>query len=311
MGTVRCPKHKIPYNDDNPRGCPACAREKDRGKDGDAIRELQRASRVARGLEEPPRPDNLPLVEFLTQQPEVPVRRQTGFERLYARARRHRYVAVASAVVVVLLVVLMVVKRAKFVPAPDPPAVATDARPLAIQPGSAVTGVFELLGPRQPEAVPNEPQHARYAYGTRLSFDVLNGRVQAINVGVGNRSWRGVTVGLVEDELRGVLAMLGPVHERDGASPIATTTVAGHQVYPSPEQRPARILVVQVRPPNGCFDLEVTLRPRIEGVLLTGGERYASIGKGAVTPNWAVTEFRVLNREIAGSGSAAATCPAP
>ena len=115
---------------------------------------------------------------------------------------------------------------------------------------------------------------------------------------------------MAEEELRGVLAMLGPVRERDGAPVSATTSVAGHQVYPSPEQRPARTLFVQVRPPNGCFDLEVTLRPRIVGILVKSGERYASIGKGAVTPTWAVTEFRVLNREIAGSGSAAATCPA-
>ena len=29
MPLVRCPTHKIPYNDENPRGCPACAREKE------------------------------------------------------------------------------------------------------------------------------------------------------------------------------------------------------------------------------------------------------------------------------------------
>lgn len=310
MGTVRCPKHKIPYNDDNPRGCPACAAEKGRGKDSDAIRELQRASRVARGVEEAPRPADLPLVEFLTHQPEAPVRKQTGVERMVARARRHRYVVIASAVVVVLLGVLLVVKRSTFVEAPDPPAAVADPRPMAIQPGTPVSTVFELLGPRQPEAVPEDPQLARYSYGVRLSVDALNSRVQAINVGVGNRSWRGVMVGLPEDELRGVLALLGPVRER-AAAPVATpTTVAGHQVYASPEQRPARTLLVQVRPPNGCFDLEVTLRPRIVGILVKSGERYASIGKGAVTPTWAVTEFRVLNREIAGSGSATATCPA-
>jgi len=32
MALIRCPKHGVPFNDDNPRGCPACALEKEGGE---------------------------------------------------------------------------------------------------------------------------------------------------------------------------------------------------------------------------------------------------------------------------------------
>src|SRR5882672_6653427 len=52
MPLVRCPIHNIPYNSDNPRGCPACAREKE-GANVGVMEELARASRATRGVPEP------------------------------------------------------------------------------------------------------------------------------------------------------------------------------------------------------------------------------------------------------------------
>ncbi len=58
MALVRCPKHHIPYNPDNPRGCPACAREKEGSDSASVMQELARASRsIAKPeLEEFPAP---------------------------------------------------------------------------------------------------------------------------------------------------------------------------------------------------------------------------------------------------------------
>jgi hypothetical protein len=307
MGVVRCPKHKIPYNDANPRGCPACARDKDKGGDEAAIRELQRASRIARGVEEPQPPAGLPLVEFLTTQTEPRPRTESRLAKIRARLGRHRYEAITSLIIVVLLGVLYVVTRPRFIAAPHPPAAMAEPRPLPVQPNASITSVMELLGPRQPEAVPGSPQLARYSYGTHLTVDAINGRLYSLNVGVGTRSWRGVAVGLPEREVRGTLALLGPVRESADTDPVPPTTVAGYTVYPSLEQRPSRTLSVPVRPPNGCFDVEVTLRPRVAGILVKGDTRYAVIGKGEVALDWTSTEYRIINRELLGSGSAA-TC---
>ncbi|HEY2824879.1 MAG TPA: hypothetical protein VGI83_04970, partial [Gemmatimonadales bacterium] len=52
MPLVRCPIHNIPYNSDNPRGCPACAREKE-GASASVMQELARVSRATRGVTEP------------------------------------------------------------------------------------------------------------------------------------------------------------------------------------------------------------------------------------------------------------------
>jgi hypothetical protein len=309
MGLVRCPKHKIPYNEDNPRGCPACAREQDAGGDDAAIRELQRASRIARGVEEAPRGIDEPLIEFLTPQPEQPARKPTRLERAGRVMRRHRYLVGSLVVIGLLVAALYALNRPEFVVAPDPPLTDVEPRPLVLQPNAGVSAIVELLGPQQPVAVPGRPELARYAYGERLSVDVRNGRVQVINVGVANRSWRGVTVGVSENAVRGALALLGEVQEERHDEVGGPSTVAGHRVYPSLEDRPSRVLSVAVRPPNGCFDVEVTLRPRVAGILVKDDTRYASLGRGDVAVEWASTQYRVINRELLGAGSPTATCP--
>jgi hypothetical protein len=309
MGLVRCPTHKIPYNEDNPRGCPACASERDASGDDAAIRELQRASRIARGVEDAPRGADEPLIEFLTPQPEQPVPEPTRLQRAGRVIRRYRYLVGSSVVIVLLLAAFYMLNRPEFVAAPDPPLTDVEPRPLALQPNAAVSALAELLGPRQPVAIPGRPELARYSYGERLSVDVRNGRVQVINVGVANRSWRGVLVGVSENAVRGALALLGEVQEERPDQVRGPSTVAGHRVYPSLEERPTRVLSVTVRPPNGCFDVEVTLRPRVAGILLHDDMRYASLGRGDISIEWASTEYRVINRMLVGAGSSTATCP--
>src|SRR5262245_31854169 len=69
MALVRCPIHKIPYNDENPRGCPACALEKEGGGEAQVMQELARAVQGPRrttGTQAPP------------TEPVEPPRRSTG-----------------------------------------------------------------------------------------------------------------------------------------------------------------------------------------------------------------------------------------
>ena len=56
MALVRCEKHSIPYNDSNPRGCPACAREEKGDDQATMMAELARASRRVEAIPEPPPP---------------------------------------------------------------------------------------------------------------------------------------------------------------------------------------------------------------------------------------------------------------
>ena len=59
MALVRCPKHQIPYNDENPRGCPACAAETEEGGQASIMKELARRSRTRPAPEaRAPEPDS-------------------------------------------------------------------------------------------------------------------------------------------------------------------------------------------------------------------------------------------------------------
>src|SRR5690349_8080470 len=92
MPLVRCPIHNIPYNSDNPRGCPACARERE-GATSTVAQELARVSRATRGVAppvepappppEPPPPVNIPATPYVEGQPLSPraARRSTAPRR--------------------------------------------------------------------------------------------------------------------------------------------------------------------------------------------------------------------------------------
>ncbi len=296
MAVVRCPVHKIPYNDENPRGCPACAREGSRDETADVIRELARASRTSRGIEQTPSPA-VPVVELLTPPSEPAPERPGWLEQLRSLPRERRFLTYGTLAIVVLVVTLVLVSGPRYVEAPLPPTPSGEIRPLVVRPDDPITTVFAVLGPQQPEAIPDQPQLARYRYGTDLTVDTRNDLVDRITYRVPNRSWNGISVGDPELTVRGALAMLGPVREETPVPPRPPQSVSGYEVYPSLEQRPRRTLRVEVRPPNGSFDVEVDLRPRIVGLLLDGSNRYAVIGRGDVSLEWVSTEVRVQRYE--------------
>jgi hypothetical protein len=305
MALVRCPIHKIPYNDENPRGCPACAREKGGADQSDVMKELARVSRSARGNDKQHLPEPLkdqPQVTWtITPQPKEAADSRGPLTRVLDTFRERPALGVAVALLPVLLVVAIATSGPRFVPAIDPPPYAGSVRPLPIEPGQPISAVFAMLGTQAPRSVPGAERLARYSYGTDLYIDAINERVYAITVGVSNRTWRGLSVGAPERTVTGTLALLGAVREGEAASVAPPLEVSGYHVYQSLDSRPRRLLRVAVRPPNGCFDAEVDLRPQTVGLLLKGDERYAVLGKGSdVEPEWVTTQIRVVDRRVAG-----------
>ena len=311
MALIRCPIHKIPYNDANPRGCPACAREKEGGGEHDVMRELARATRASRGIPAPPaevarrstagtaRP-SLGMFPGVTDAPRLTEVPEGFVGRLVHLARERRGLTMGWVAIAVLALIVAVTSRPSFVEAPDPPPAPEQARDLPVEPFALVTSVFSMLGPQQPEAVPDAPQLARYSYGTQLQIDALNRRVYAITIGVPSRTWKGLQVGMPERTVNGTLALLGPVHENSPSGFPAPQQVHGYAVYPSLNERPRRTLVVEVRPPNGCFDATVDLQPQAVGILRSGGRRLAVIGQGDTPLNWVATRIRIISRAVSG-----------
>lgn len=318
MALVRCPKHGIPYNDDNPRGCPACAVEQAGGEQVQIMRELARASQAARrpslGPGEPaPPPPVEPgpprrserLMGPVTTPPRMPVPEPGLLDGLRAAVRHRPIPVVGLPLSVVLLVALLLRSGPTFVAEPSPPPLDGAALPLPIEPGAPITTVFAVLGVQPPQPDPDDRALARYAYGSDLTVDALNGTVYAITIRVPNRTWHGLRVGVPQREAEGALALLAaPQHAAPPATPRADT-LRGLVVYPSLAQRPTRILAARVRPPNGCYDVIVDIQPRAAGVVIDGARRWAAIGPPRVTPEWVATGIRVINRAQAGPGGPA------
>ena len=307
MTLVRCPKHDIPFNDENPRGCPACAQEKE-GRDSSSImRELARASQSGR------RSSGMQTAKVLEQAaeqlaagfppmtapPQAPVAAPSALDRVRSLARQRPAVAAGISLTVLVLVVLVARSGPDFVEQPDPPAALGEARPLAVEPGAAMPLVFAILGVQPPRPHPEAPSLERYVYGSDITVDALNGAVYAIALRVPSLAWRGLRVGMPQRNAEGALALLGPPQEVAAATPPADT-IAGYVVYPSLEGRPLRTLRAQVRPPNGCLDVVVDLRPRAAGLVVSGERRYAAIGPPAVLPEWVVTSITIINRALGG-----------
>ncbi len=309
MALIRCPTHKIPYNDDNPRGCPACAREKEGGGEAKLMQELARASQVTR--EAPAESTPAGGTATAAPRPSATVRPEVAeplatpladaglIARLVRGARERPVMAIGWMLAAVLLVVVIVSAGPTFIEAPNPAEPTGEVRPLPVEPNAPVVTAFAVLGPQPPQAVPDAPQLARYAYGTDLTVDALNDRVYAITLEVSSRTWQGLQVGVSERTVRGSLAMLGQVQE-EGSAVSDPQEIGGYRVYPSLDQRPRRTLRVEVRPPNGCFDVTVDLQPRAAGILERGGRRYAVIGKGDVTLEWVSTRIFIVNRAASG-----------
>jgi len=310
MALVRCPKHGIPYNDDNPRGCPACALEQVGGEQARVMRELARASQAARrpslGPEPAPPPDPGPprrserLMGPVTTPPRAPLPEPGWLDRLRAAVRRRPIPTVGLPLSVILLGLLLFRSGPTLVDEPSPVPVSGPALPLPIEPGAPITSVFAVLGVQPPQPSPDDASLARYAYGADLTVDALNGNVYQITLLVPNRTWHGLQVGVPQQEAEGALALLGPPQRTGTPTAPRADTLRGVVAYPSLDQRPNRSLEAQVRPPNGCYDAIVDIQPRAAGVLIDGARRWAVIGPPGAPFNWVATRIRIIDRAQAG-----------
>jgi hypothetical protein len=173
-----------------------------------------------------------------------------------------------------------------------------------------VSTAFSILGSQPPRNVPDQPGLQRHAYGAKLVVDAINGVVYAIRLGVPSHVWRGLRVGMPQSNARGALAImvgLDGIRQLEASADLSTREVRGYTVYRSLDV-PRRVLGAEVRPPNGCFDVAVTLQPQIVGVLVDGSQRYAVLGPGGSTPAWVVTEIAVVSRSIRGPDARPAVC---
>ncbi len=318
MALVRCPIHKIPYNDENPRGCPACAKEKGGADQLGVMQELAKATRSSQTTQAPPTEkepvpepqkeiaagalwrQSLAQAPIVVEPPEVSTDPAGMLGRFTWLAEGRRKFTIGWIVIAVLAIAVFLTSGPRYIEAPHPPVLTSEPRPLTIEPFAPVTSVFSILGPQPPQAVPEAPQLARYSYGSGFTIDALNRRVYAITLEVGSRSWNGLRVGMSERTIEGTLALLGAV-ERVELGTRLPEEIGGYSVYPSLDARPHRTFLVEVRPPNGCFDVTVDLQPQATGILRSGGQRYAVVGEGGNVPLvWVATRIRITTRRVSG-----------
>lgn len=299
MTVVRCSIHKIPYNDENPRGCPACHRER-QGVDHDQVmQELARATQTGRpgGRGEalltgrgPSRPSGRALREAPRQ----------GWRRWAFLLAASGAIAAAGAAVLL--------SGPRYVAAPQPPVPTDDARTLPVAPGAPIAVVFAVLGTQAPQPHSSAPQLARYTYGADLAIDAYNDTVYAVTFSVSNRTWRGLRIGIVERHVAGALALIGTPTEVGTGTFRAPLVDHGYAVYRSLEARPQRVLRAEVRPPNGCLDALVTLQPRAIGILVDGERRYAVVGREGAELEWVATQVQIVGRDRPGPYAEGVAC---
>jgi hypothetical protein len=317
MALVRCPKHDVPYNDENPRGCPACQQEREGAVEAVLMRELARASKGIPRVEilPPPEPDAEPSVERLsgrwppvTQPPRVPTPEPTTWENLKRLIRANALTAAAVALGVIGLGLLYYLSRPTFEQSSIPALIAGDALPFPVQPNVSVDGAFALMGAVAPQVNPDSPTLARYDYGRGTMVDVLNGVVYAITLTTPDRMWNGNRVGLDETRARGHLALFGQVEERLEPS-VGAVAVGKYIAYPSLEALPRRVLFAAVRPPNGCYDVEAELAPQVIGYVTRGDDRLIAVARRGSIPWEVVHRVRVVSRSLPGPYAGRPACP--
>ncbi len=320
MAVVRCPRHNIPYNDRNPRGCPACAAERE-GPDptAEAIRELQRASRgVARPPEieilPPPPPDEEPRLPSgawpppVTQPPRFPTPQPTRLERTTAFVRRRFALFVLGVASVAAILLVYEITRPNFVARQIPPSPSGDAKPVPVGPNIPLDGVFAMLGSAQGQVNPDSPLLARYPFGDSLTVDALNGTVYAVTVTSPAQSWRGLRVGMDSVAATGALSLLGPVHAAPSHTPPVPLRLAGYQTYLTLAGLPHLTQIAEVRPPNGCYDVFAEFAPRAIGWVFDGKQRFVAIARGDARPSWALVRIRAVSRALPGPYAGAPLC---
>jgi hypothetical protein len=307
MPVIRCPRHDIPYNDENPRGCPACALE----REGEAeaarlMRDLARASRGTPAVEVlPPEPEPDGVVEPyadwqpVTRPPRLPTAPPPPFGRVLRLLRENRLAVLGAAAGVLGLVLTYLLTRPAFVEQFIPPLVAGEARPFPVEPNVPVVAAFALLGSVSPQTSPDAPALARYDFGGGALMDALNGVVYAVTLETPERTWHGHRVGLGEQPARGALALEGAIIEQEplDASPFP---FGGFLTYRSRETMPRRVLTTEVRPPNGCYDVTVSIAPQIIGTASRGEHQFVAVARRGDPILWVVQRVRVVSRAVDG-----------
>jgi hypothetical protein len=318
MPVVRCPKHNVPYNDENPRGCPACWQERIGDDPADLMRELARASKAIPRVEilPPPAEDELPPMPRLgtgawpgpvTQPPRIPTPEPTRLERLGRFLRVHLAAVIGVGLIAIVAGLAWVISRPTFEPALLPPPQSGAALPFPVVPNTPLIGVFALLGLQTPGVNPDSPMLARYDYGRGTFVDGFNGVVYAVSLELPDRIWEGNRVSTEETRARGTLALLGPLTE-DAAPAMAPFPFGGYLTYRSVADLPRRRLSAAVRPPNGCYDVQVELAPRVIGTATRGDETFVAVARRGGAPTWVVHRVRVVSRAMRGPYAGPPAC---
>lgn len=292
MAVVRCPRHNIPYNDLNPRGCPACAKEFEGDDLADVMADLARMSRPQQELPDEDEGTN-------PHGWRVP---SAWDPRRWSRTTIGMTVA-AVGVLVLFVTVLRGPAMREFY---DPPQFNGQVLPLPAEPGQPITNLFAQLGSTPPRAHPEDSSLERYTWDD-VTADAVNGNIFSISIDRPTRAWRGLRVGATELEVRGGLALLGTIQE-EGLTEMIPSRRREYLIYPSVQNRPVRTLSVIVRPPNGCFDVYATLRPKVIGLLEVDRRQMAVIGDGDTPSEWVLTRLDVVGRRFIGPRSARPAC---
>jgi hypothetical protein len=312
MAVVRCPRHGIPYNNENPRGCPACAQERvGQAEEARVMLDLARASRGGTMIEVlPPEPDededfSREWPPPVTMQPRMPTAAPGRVDRMRRFLRENWMAAVAIVLVIGGMWLLWSATRPTFAEQYLPPLIAGEPRPFPVEPNAPMAGVFAMLGTRSPQANPDQPSLARYDFGDGAVLDALNGVVYAVTLERPDRTWHGHRVGSGEKAARGALALEGLAREDPPAS-SAPFLFAGFIVFRNLEAVPRRTLIAEVRPPNGCYDVRVEVRPQVIGAASRRDNTFVAVARRGSPLRWVVHWVQAVNRAVAGPFGTAA-----
>lgn len=243
----------------------------------------------------------------VTTPPRIPTRDPTRLERLWGFVKRHRSAVAGGMAVAITLTLVYIITRPTFAEAYDPPLLSNEARPFPVQPDAVIEAVFAIFGPVGPSVNPDRSSLARYDFGAGTTVDAFNSAVYAITLTTVDRSWQGNRVGLAEQQSRGRLALLGEV--RDSAGPVPSPfPIGAYLAYSSAADRPRRRLVTAVRPPNGCFDVQVDLAPRVIGRVDRDEDSFVAVARRGDAMEWVSVRVRVVNRSLAGPYAGPPAC---
>lgn len=108
-------------------------------------------------------------------------------------------------------------------------------------------------------------------------------------------------------QTRGHLALLGAIRE-DTVLRAAPLPMGGYEAYRTVATLPRRRLSVEVRPPNGCFDVYVDLAPQVIGVAARAGDTVVAVARRGAAPMWVAHQVRVVSRALPGPYAGRPVC---